>query len=39
MVIPRGIVGNDDIRFDYSIGGGALMDMGCMSYLTFSLIK
>ncbi|KAJ7781863.1 NAD(P)-binding protein [Mycena maculata] len=29
LAIPRGIMKPDDIRFNYSIGGGALMDMGC----------
>ncbi|KAJ7701329.1 NAD(P)-binding protein [Mycena olivaceomarginata] len=27
--VPRGIMKADDIRFNYSLGGGALMDMGC----------
>ncbi|KAF8967633.1 hypothetical protein BDZ97DRAFT_1802513 [Flammula alnicola] len=29
MILPKGPVGVDDIRFDYSLGGGAMMDMGC----------
>ncbi|KAJ6565974.1 NAD(P)-binding protein [Mycena sp. CBHHK59/15] len=29
LTVPRGILKPTDIRFDYSIGGGALMDMGC----------
>ncbi|KAJ7800556.1 NAD(P)-binding protein [Mycena olivaceomarginata] len=29
LSIPRGIMKADDIRFNYSLGGGALMDMGC----------
>ncbi|KAJ7732722.1 NMD3 family-domain-containing protein [Mycena maculata] len=29
LAIPQGIIKPDDIRFNYSIGGGALMDMGC----------
>ncbi|KAJ6514886.1 NAD(P)-binding protein [Mycena vitilis] len=28
LAMPPGIIGKDDIRFDYSLGGGALMDMG-----------
>lgn len=28
---PKGIHGNDDIRFNYALGGGALMDTGCYS--------
>ncbi|KAJ6511935.1 NAD(P)-binding protein [Mycena vitilis] len=28
LAMPPGIVGKDDIRFDYDLGGGALMDMG-----------
>lgn len=27
--IPRGLMPDSDIRFNYSLGGGALMDMGC----------
>jgi predicted dehydrogenase len=26
----KGLIPEDDIRFDYSLGGGATMDMGCM---------
>lgn len=29
MAIPRGLMKDDDIRFNYEIGGGAMMDMGC----------
>jgi predicted dehydrogenase len=30
LTVPRGIMKADDIRFNYALGGGALMDMGCM---------
>ncbi|KAJ7825732.1 NAD(P)-binding protein [Mycena olivaceomarginata] len=29
LSVPRGIMKADDIRFNYSLGGGTLMDMGC----------
>ncbi|KAF7356300.1 hypothetical protein MVEN_00961900 [Mycena venus] len=29
LAVPRGIMKAGDIRFNYSLGGGALMDMGC----------
>ncbi|KAJ3528545.1 hypothetical protein NM688_g7985 [Phlebia brevispora] len=29
MAIPRGFIKDDDIRFNYELGGGAMMDMGC----------
>ncbi|KAJ7180878.1 NAD(P)-binding protein [Mycena filopes] len=29
LTLPAGYMKPDDIRFNYSIGGGALMDMGC----------
>ncbi|KAJ7588012.1 hypothetical protein C8J56DRAFT_940725 [Mycena floridula] len=29
LSIPRGFIGTQDIHFDYSLGGGAMMDMGC----------
>lgn len=29
MKIPRGIMPDSDIRFNHSLGGGAMMDMGC----------
>ncbi|KAJ7588040.1 hypothetical protein C8J56DRAFT_940760 [Mycena floridula] len=29
LSLPRGFIGTQDIRFDYSLGGGAMMDMGC----------
>ncbi|KAF8522982.1 NAD(P)-binding protein [Gautieria morchelliformis] len=28
LAIPRGLIGDDDIRFDFDLGGGSLMDMG-----------
>ncbi|KAG8214623.1 hypothetical protein J3R82DRAFT_9699 [Butyriboletus roseoflavus] len=29
LCLPKGFVGDDDIRMDYDIGGGAMMDCGC----------
>jgi predicted dehydrogenase len=29
MLIPKGFVGEGDIRYMYELGGGALMDLGC----------
>ncbi|KAJ6456116.1 NAD(P)-binding protein [Mycena sanguinolenta] len=29
LAVPSGIMKADDIRFNYDLGGGALMDMGC----------
>lgn len=29
LTVPAGIVKATDIRYNYEIGGGALMDMGC----------
>jgi predicted dehydrogenase len=29
MKAPKGLLPEDDIRFNYSLGGGAMMDMGC----------
>ncbi|KAJ7224058.1 NAD(P)-binding protein [Mycena pura] len=29
LTIPRGFMKADDIRFNYSLGGGAMMDLGC----------
>jgi len=29
MLLPGGFFGDDDIRFDYTLGGGAMMDLGC----------
>ncbi|KAF7327715.1 hypothetical protein MKEN_00351000 [Mycena kentingensis (nom. inval.)] len=31
LAVPAGLIKPDDIRFDHSIGGGALMDMGSYS--------
>jgi predicted dehydrogenase len=31
MTLPKGILNKGDIRFDYALGGGAMMDMGCQS--------
>ena len=33
LSVPNGFFGSDDIRFDYDLGGGALMDMGCKPLL------
>jgi predicted dehydrogenase len=37
MKVPQGLLGDDDIRFLYSLGGGAMMDMGCMILALFFL--
>ena len=29
LYAPKGIMPDDDIRFNYDLGGGATMDMGC----------
>ncbi|KAF4610430.1 hypothetical protein D9613_007038 [Agrocybe pediades] len=29
LMLPKGLFGDDDIRYDYELGGGALMDLGC----------
>ncbi|KAG6821220.1 hypothetical protein H0H93_004042 [Arthromyces matolae] len=29
LAVPKGVMKPGDIRFDYSLGGGGLMDMGC----------
>lgn len=38
FTIPRGVIGSDDIRFNYSVGGGATMDLtyvlSCCRYFT-----
>jgi predicted dehydrogenase len=33
LAMPPPMIKAGDIRFDYSLGGGALMDMGCKSFL------
>ncbi|KZW00995.1 NAD(P)-binding protein, partial [Exidia glandulosa HHB12029] len=37
MSIPRGLMSKDDIRFNYDLGGGAMMDMGTypLSFIRF----
>ena len=32
MLLPGGFLRDDDIRFDYNLGGGALMDLGCQCH-------
>lgn len=34
LALPKGMFGPADIRYDYSLGGGAMMDMGCESQQT-----
>ncbi|KIM44746.1 hypothetical protein M413DRAFT_442702 [Hebeloma cylindrosporum] len=29
MILTKGMFGDGDIRYDYALGGGALMDLGC----------
>lgn len=29
LAVPKGIMRPGDIRYEYKLGGGALMDMGC----------
>lgn len=31
MHAPKGVVTEGDIRYDFALGGGALMDCGCTS--------
>jgi hypothetical protein len=35
MVLPSVLLKEDDIRFDYSLGGGAMMDLGCGLFKLF----
>jgi predicted dehydrogenase len=35
MVLPRVFFKDNDIRFDYTLGGGAMMDLGCGLLLFF----
>lgn len=30
LCLPKGLFTDDDIRMNYDIGGGALMDCGCL---------
>lgn len=34
MMVPQGYFKDDDIRNEYALGGGTLMDMGCRRQLT-----
>lgn len=36
LCFPKGFVTDDNIRMNYDIGGGALMDCGCKYRLLFS---
>lgn len=36
LCFPKGIISDGDIRLDYSIGGGIMMDAGCKSWLFLS---
>jgi predicted dehydrogenase len=29
LALPKGLMPADDIRFNYELGGGAMMDLGC----------
>ncbi|EIW80900.1 NAD(P)-binding protein [Coniophora puteana RWD-64-598 SS2] len=33
LVMPGGVIKDDDIRFQYDLGGGSLMDMGCYTLM------
>lgn len=34
LATPKGFIKPSDIRFDYGLGGGAMMDMGCAWFLS-----
>ena len=34
MFLPNGLFKENDIRYDYALGGGALMDLGCQCYFS-----
>ena len=39
LAVPQRLVfGDDDIRFEFDLGGGALMDMGVYTYAAVSSI-
>jgi predicted dehydrogenase len=38
MIIPGGMIPANDIRFDYALGGGALMDLGCQWHIFLTLL-
>ena len=35
LAIPWGYFSRDDVRFEFDLGGGSLMDMGVYSYVYF----
>jgi len=35
LTIPKGLIKDGDIRWDYALGGGAFMDMGCEHFMRF----
>jgi predicted dehydrogenase len=39
MILTKGIFGDGDIRYDYALGGGALMDLGCGCFMRFSALR
>ena len=39
MQLPTRFFKEDDIRFDYSLGGGAMMDLGCRVLFLFLFQK
>lgn len=30
FTLPKGVMRDSNIRFNYSLGGGGMMDLGCM---------